>query len=108
MDDFRRIDRSLGGKAPISPERAAALAQEALLFIAEREDALGAFLGGAGLSVSELRDRAADPEFLGFALDFLLGDEALLLAFAETAQISPELPMRARAALPGGDAPHWT
>ena len=62
----------------------------------------------SGVSADELRDRAADPEFLGFVLDFLLSDEAALLAFAHEAGLSPDRPLRARAALPGGELPHWT
>ena len=41
-------------------------------------------------------------------LDFLLGDEDLLLAFCAEAGVAPTVPARARAALPGGDAPNWT
>jgi hypothetical protein len=55
-----------------------------------------------------VRARAADPEFLGFVLDFLLSDEAALVAFAEEAGIAPDRPLRARAALPGGELPNWT
>ena len=35
-------------------------------------------------------------------LDFLLGDEAQLLAFCTETEIAPELPARLRMALPGG------
>lgn len=55
-----------------------------------------------------MRARAGDPEFLGFVLDFLLSDEAALVAFAEESGLSPDRPLRARAALPGGQLPHWT
>ncbi len=41
-------------------------------------------------------------------LDFLLSDEATLMAFAQDAGVSPDRPLRARAALPGGELPHWT
>ena len=71
-------------------------------------DAEGAFLGSTGCSSDELRTRASDPEFLGFVLDFLMQDEAALLAFCETSGLQPDRPIRARAALPGGDLPHWT
>ena len=70
----------------------------------------GQWVGGAaaGAGPDDLRARAADPAFLGFLLDFLLADEAALMAFAAAEGIHPGLPMRARAALPGGDAPAWT
>ena len=68
----------------------------------------GGFLAAAGAGPDELRARAAEPEFLGFVLDFLLANEPALLAFAEAEGVKPDLPMRARAALPGGDLPNWT
>ena len=92
----------------MTSDRAEMLAIQALVWIAGQDELAGAFLGATGASVDELRSRAADPEFLGFVLDFLLGDEDALIAFAEDAGVPPEAPMRARAALPGGDLPNWT
>lgn len=89
-------------------EAAEALALDALIWLAAREDAFGAFLGASGLSPADVRGRAQDAEFLGFVLDFLLSDEGLTRAFAAEAGAPPDAPMRARAALPGGDAPFWT
>lgn len=80
----------------------------ALGWIAAQPELAGRFLDTAGASADEMRERAADPEFLGFVLDFLLGDEAALLAFATDEKISPDRPLRARAALPGGALPNWT
>ena len=62
----------------------------------------------AGAAPGDLRSRAGDPEFLGFVLDFLLADEKSLVAFTASESVSPDAPMRARAALPGGDLPNWT
>jgi Protein of unknown function (DUF3572) len=89
-------------------ENAAEIAQEALIWLAGQPEALGGFLAASGIAPDELRRRAAEPEFLGFVLDFLLGDENAVLAFAATAGLPPDAPRRARAALPGGDAPDWT
>ena len=93
---------------PLSPEGAELLGLQALGWIAGRPDLAARFLAAAGASPEEMRARAADPEFLGFVLDFLLADEAALLAFAREAGVSPDRPLRARAALPGGALPHWT
>ncbi|MEM7237630.1 MAG: DUF3572 domain-containing protein [Pseudomonadota bacterium] len=71
-------------------------------------DRLGAFLGQSGLSGEDLRSRAADPDLLAFVVDFLLGDENALMACCHELGLPPDTPLRARAALPGGDAPHWT
>lgn len=94
--------------APIRQAEAEALAILGLAWVAGDADLTGRFLTAAGATPGDLRSRAADPEFLGFVLDFLLGDESALLAFAAAEKISPELPMRARTALPGGDLPYWT
>ena len=89
-------------------DRAEGVAVQALGWIAGREEALGAFLGAAGCAPEDLRIRAAEPEFLGFVLDFLLQDEAALMEFCDDAHLPYEAPMQARAALPGGAQPHWT
>lgn len=85
-----------------------ALAQSALIWMARREEDFARFLAAAGLDAAQIRPRAQDPEFLGFVLDFVLGDETLARAFAEAEGLGPEDALRARAALPGGDAPFWT
>lgn len=92
----------------VTPDAAEKIALEALLWIAADEDLSGGLLSMSGAAAGDLRERAADPEFLGFVLDFLLMDEPALLAFCEHANHSPEAPMRARATLPGGDIPNWT
>jgi len=87
-------------------EMAETLAIEALQFIAGEADALARFLAASGLGPSTLRRAAADPQFLPGVLDFLLGDESLLVAFATRAAISPERIGQARRALvaaPGGN-----
>jgi hypothetical protein len=93
---------------PIARPQAEALAVQALAWMAGDPDLIGRFLAVSGAGPADLRSRASEPEFLGFVLDFLLADEAALLAFAAAENIRPELPMRARAALPGGDLPNWT
>ena len=84
------------------------LAIRALGHIAADDDLLGDFLALSGLSPDELRTRAAESEFLGGILDFLLADEARLLAFCESEELEPRLPGLARQALPGGERVEWT
>lgn len=83
------------------------LAIRALGHIAGDDDLLGDFLSLSGLSPDELRERAGEPETLGGILDFMLADEARLLAFCEAADLKPDLPARARMALPGGERVEW-
>lgn len=89
-------------------EAAEMLALKALGWIAARDDLLPAFLGATGASPDDVRRLATDGRFLGGVLDFLLSDEAWVLAFARDEGIAPDAALRARAALPGGDVPHWT
>ncbi len=93
---------------PMARPQAEALAVRALAWMAGDEELIGRFLATTGAGPGDLRARAAEPEFLGFVLDFLLADEAALIVFAAAENIRPDLPMRARAALPGGALPNWT
>ena len=88
-------------------ERAVAIGQEALVWIAGEPDALAAFLASSGLAPEDIRARAADAQFLGFVLDFILASDTGVVAFATAADLRPEEPGLARAALGGGE-PHWT
>jgi hypothetical protein len=85
-----------------SREAAETLAVQALAFIAEEPDRLGAFLATSGIGPEAIRDAAREPGFLAGVLDHMLGDESLLLAFADSAGLDPAGIARARRALPGG------
>ncbi|WP_246831371.1 DUF3572 domain-containing protein [Pseudotabrizicola formosa] len=89
-------------------ESAETLALQALAWLAGHEDLLPVFLGSTGISADTLRSRATEPEFLGSVLDFLLTDDAWIMAFCDATGLRYDAPMRARAALPGGEALHWT
>jgi len=93
---------------PLKPETAQTIALQALGHIAADEDLLGGFMAHSGLEIDELKTLATEPAFLGGVLDFLLSDEASLIAFCKTADIEPELPKLARMSLPGGEEIHWT
>lgn len=93
---------------PMPRGDAEALAVRALAWIAGDREMIGRFLALSGAGPDDLRLKAGEPEFLGFVLDFLVADERTLVAFAEAEAVPPDLAMRARAALPGGDLPEWT
>jgi hypothetical protein len=84
-----------------SREAAEALAIQALAFIAEEPDRLGAFLAASGIGPDAIRDAAREPGFLAGVLDHMLGDESLLLAFAGSAGLDPANIARARRAMAG-------
>jgi Protein of unknown function (DUF3572) len=89
-------------------ETAEILALQVLEWVAGQEETVNAFLGGSGLLPSDLARIGGDPVLMAAVLDFLLEDEALLLAFCADTGVAPTAPMAARAHLPGGDVPHWT
>src|ERR1700757_1660107 len=67
-----------------SREAAEALAIQALSFIAEEPERLGAFLAASGIGPDAIREAADTPGFLAGVLDHMLSDESLLLAFADS------------------------
>lgn len=89
-------------------ESAETLALQALAWLAGHEDLLPVFLNATGASESDLRRRAAEPDFLGAVLDFLMMDDAWVIGFCDHAALPYERIMEARAALPGGEQVHWT
>lgn len=91
-----------------SRERAEILGVNALGWLIDQEDHLLAFLSMSGAGIDDLRSRVADPEFLGAVMDFILTDDSLVVSFAESQKIKPEMVFEARQALPGGDLPNWT
>lgn len=92
----------------MNKKNAIAVAQDAIIWLSQDSDTLGTFLSASGAAPGDLAARVADPDFLGFLLDFVLGDDARVLAFAAAAGLPPEDVVRARAALPGGAVPDWT
>lgn len=89
-------------------ELAETLALQALAWLAGREDLVARFLDQTGVTPAELAANAADPQFLGAVLDFLLTEDALVTGFCDACGQPYTAPMLARAALPGGQLPHWT
>ena len=84
-----------------SAEEAQVIALKILTFFAADEMRLERFLAVSGVGPEDLGRRAAEPDFLGGVMDHLLGDQSLLLLFAEIEAIAPETIMAARNHLPG-------
>jgi hypothetical protein len=75
------------------------VAVQALSFVASEPERLGLFLAESGLGPETLRSAAADPEFLGAVLDFVLRDDAMVKAFAAASELDPTTVAAARQAL---------
>lgn len=89
-------------------EDAEIVAATFLAWLTEDSERLGSFLGWSGESPDSLRQRLSDPGLLLAVMDFVMGDEALLLEACRALDLPPETPGRVRAALPGGADMHWT
>ena len=66
------------------------LAIQALAFIAGDPEHASRFLALSGIAAGDLRRAAGDPGFLLGVMDYLVGDEPLLLSFAAQAGLGPE------------------
>jgi hypothetical protein len=84
---------------PPSRDEAEALAIRALAYLAGDNRRLARFLELSGLEPGSLRGAASSPHFLAAVLDHILGEEALLLAFARAEAIRPESIAESRRAL---------
>jgi hypothetical protein len=84
-----------------SSDEAKALAIAALSFLATDPERLGSFMDQTGLDPANLREAATTPSFLPAVLDYLMGNEAILLDFAADQGIDPAAIPAARRALPG-------
>ncbi|HEY1709249.1 MAG TPA: DUF3572 domain-containing protein [Rhizomicrobium sp.] len=66
------------------------VALKSLAFLAEDEDRLERLFTLTGMDADTLRAQADEPETLAAVLDFLLGDEPLLIRFCESSGLEPK------------------
>jgi Protein of unknown function (DUF3572) len=83
----------------LSTEEAESLAIKGLQHIAGNNELLSRFLALSGIDPRDLRQAANSPAFLSGVMDFFMGDEPALLAFAASIGEAPETIAAARAAL---------
>ena len=84
-------------------EQAETVALQAAAYIFSNEKALNGLMAASGASAEQLRTGLADYVFLAGLLDYLLGDERLLVAFCQDQDLEPDQPARAQAALMPGE-----
>ncbi len=92
----------------IARDFAETLALDALAWLVSNEDLCPVFLGSTGLAEGDLVAQADDPDLLAAVLDFLLMDDAWVMAFCDARGLAYGRVTEARAALPGGEQVHWT
>lgn len=103
-----RVGQDVGNKSDSRRDIADTIALRALSWLVGNEDLLPVFLGASGTAPDDLRNRASDPVFLSSVLDFILMDDAWVVAFCDAEELAYTEPMAARQALPGGAETHWT
>lgn len=92
----------------MTPENAEATALNLLGWLVGEDDLLPVFMGSTGADAEMLRTHAADREFLGSVLDFLLMDDAWVMRACDALHMPYEQIAQARQCLPGGAQIHWT
>ena len=92
----------------MTPDTAQTVALQALGWLAGHDELCPVFLGATGSSLTDLKERATDPEFVGSVLDFVTMDDAWVVEFCDANALPYDAPLRARQALPGGSQVHWT
>ena len=90
----------------MTPDRAQAVAIEALAFVASDPELLPRFLSITGIETHAIRRAAAEPGFLAGVLNFILAHEPTLLRFAEQTGIAPASVQEVLRVLPHGDDRH--
>jgi hypothetical protein len=91
--------------SPQTLENAEILALEGLEWLAGDEEAITRFMVQSGIDSATLRDAAGSAGMGVAVLDFLLGNEDLLLRFCVHAEISPKALHLARHRLSENDMP---
>lgn len=81
---------------------------QAFGWLVGNEELLPIFLGATGASEEDMRKAAHDPEFLGSVLEFILMDDAWVIACCDANGLAYERLAEARMSLPGGGDIHWT
>ena len=86
----------------MNEDQATTIALQALAFIASDAEVLGNFLAQSGLGPEDLKKRMDNPDLQGAVLDLILADDRVLLGFCNANDLTPEIVIHARQALPGG------
>jgi hypothetical protein len=89
-------------------EAAETIALRLLAFVTDEGDRAMAFLAASGLAPADLAARAGDPTVLAGVVDFVLQDDALVIAAAAAVDLRPEQMAAVRRALPGGLVTDWS
>ena len=92
----------------MTPEVAETYALKVLGWLVGEEEILPILMGSSGSSAADIKERAQDADFLIAVLDFVMMDDAWVLACCQACALEPEAMQIARQSLPGGGMVNWT
>ena len=95
-------------KSQNGQKSAETLAAQAFSWVTEDEGRLNAFMAMTGSAPADIVRHAATARFLGTVLDYILTEDALVIAFCDSCALPYTSVMQARTALPGGEIWNWT
>jgi hypothetical protein len=84
------------------------LAAQAFSWVTGDADRLNAFMNMTGAAPADVVRNITQPAFLGTVLDYILTEDALVMAFCDSVALPYTAVMQARALLPGGETWNWT
>ena len=92
----------------MSRDSAETLGLQALTWLVSNDDLLPVFMGATGATEADLKAGVADPAMQGAVLDFILMDDAWVVAVCDSLGVPYNTLAAARAVLPGGEQVNWT
>lgn len=92
----------------LSNDAAETIGLTAVAWLAANNDLFPVFMGATGASEADFRAGLQDPVFQSSVLDFLMMDDAWVMAFCDAQNMAYTTVSQARAALPGGGEVNWT
>jgi Protein of unknown function (DUF3572). len=95
-------------KMALSQEAAEQVALKAIAWLAGNDDLLPVFMGSTGADEAAFREGVMNPEFQASVLDFIMMDDAWVVAFCDVEAMPYDRLMQARGTLPGGAQVNWT
>lgn len=91
----------------MTTDHAQAVALRAAAFIFSEDELRDRFVALSGVGVEDIRARIEEQAFLASLLEFLMGHEPDLMAFASYSDEKPDTIVKAWRALGGGDGQEW-
>lgn len=83
-------------------------ALEALVWLSKNQELLRDFMEQSGGTVTDIFERAKDPQFLMFVVEYCLTTDEIALACAKALKIKPEELKEILIMLPGSETYNWT